>query len=148
MKINVGVRIAASPADVWYGIQDVESHTEWMRDAVAIRFLGDQKQGAGTRFVCDTKIGPFSLSDVMEVTEWSPGSRMGIRHTGLVTGEGAFTLVKVEADNTHHTYFQWEEKLHFPWRLGGPLTAAVAWPVLRAMWKGNLLRLKSQIENS
>ena len=160
MRIHVGVHIAASPADVWFAIQDVESHTEWMRDAVAIRFLGDQRQGAGTRFVCDTKIGPFSLSDVMEITEWSPGHRMGVRHAGLVAGEGAFTLVKVESSedegndseekvsSTPHTYFQWEEKLRFPWRLGGPITAAAAWPVLRSMWKGNLQRLKSQIENS
>lgn len=157
MKIQVGVRIAASPADVWFAIQDVESHTEWMRDAVAIRFLGHQRQGAGTRFVCDTKIGPFSLSDVMEITEWSPGQRMGVRHAGLVAGEGAFTLTKVESDkddsdakvaSTPHTYFQWEEKLRFPWRLGGPITAAAAWPVLRSMWKGNLQRLKAKIENS
>ena len=170
MKIHVGVHIAASPADVWYAIQDVESHTEWMRDAVAIRFLGHQRQGAGTRFVCDTKIGPFSLSDVMEITEWSPGQRMGVRHSGLVAGEGAFTLVKVECGedeggdsedgretaessdgkdaSTAHTYFQWEEKLRFPWRLGGPVTALAAWPVLRSMWKGNLLRLKARIENS
>lgn len=170
MKIQVGVRIAASPADVWFAIQDVESHTEWMRDAVAIRFLGHQRQGAGTRFVCDTKVGPFSLSDVMEITEWSPGQRMGVRHAGLVAGEGAFTLVKVEssedeendqkddseapenseakAATTSHTYFQWEEKLRFPWRLGGPITAAAAWPVLRSMWKGNLQRLKAKIENS
>ena len=176
MKIHVGVHIAASPADVWYAIQDVESHTEWMRDAVAIRFLGHQRQGAGTRFVCDTKIGPFSLSDVMEITEWSPGQRMGVRHSGLVAGEGAFTLVKVEGGedeggdsedgretaessdgkdaseakhaSTAHTYFQWEEKLRFPWRLGGPVTALAAWPVLRSMWKGNLLRLKARIENS
>ncbi len=172
MKIHVGVHIAASPADVWYAIQDVESHTEWMRDAVAIRFLGHQRQGAGTRFVCDTKIGPFSLSDVMEITEWSPGQRMGVRHSGLVAGEGAFTLVKVESGedeggdretagqgdeqdasttkdaSTAHTYFQWEEKLRFPWRLGGPVTALAAWPVLRSMWKGNLQRLKAKIENS
>lgn len=175
MKIHVGVHIAASPADVWYAIQDVESHTEWMRDAVAIRFLGHQRQGAGTRFVCDTKIGPFSLSDVMEITEWSPGQRMGVRHSGLVAGEGAFTLVKVECGedeggdsedgretaessdgkdaskakdaSTAHTYFQWEEKLRFPWRLGGPVTALAAWPVLRSMWKGNLLRLKTKIES-
>ena len=166
MKIHVGVHIAASPADVWYAIQDVESHTEWMRDAVAIRFLGHQRQGAGTRFVCDTKIGPFSLSDVMEITEWSPGQRMGVRHSGLVSGEGVFTLVKVEGGedeggdretagqgdekhaSTAHTYFQWEEKLRFPWRLGGPVTALAAWPVLRSMWKGNLKRLKTRIESS
>ena len=102
----------------------------------------------------------------MEITEWSPGQRMGVRHSGLVAGEGAFTLVKVEggedeggdretagqgdeqAASTAHTYFQWEEKLRFPWRLGGPVTALAAWPVLRSMWKGNLLRLKARIENS
>jgi hypothetical protein len=34
----------------------------------------------------------------------------------------------------------------FPWYLGGPLTALLAAPVLAAIWKRNLSRLKSQLE--
>jgi hypothetical protein len=40
----------------------------------------------------------------------------------------------------------WEEDLRFPWPLGGPLTAALAAPVLRRMWRKNLDALKRQIE--
>jgi len=43
----------------------------------------------------------------------------------------------------------WEETLVFPWWLGGPLGALVGGRiVLRAIWKGNLRRLKSLCENA
>ena len=45
-----------------------------------------RRSGVGTRFECDTKIGPITLTDVMEITEWKPGKAMGVRHTGLITG--------------------------------------------------------------
>ena len=44
---------------------------------------------------CDTVVGPVRLTDHMAITEWVPGEAMGVRHTGLVTGEGRFTLTPV-----------------------------------------------------
>ena len=84
----------ASPDAVWADVADIGSHVEWMADATAIRFLSAQTSGVGTTFECDTKVGPFKLTDVMEITEWAPGKVMGVRHTGLVTGTGRFTLKK------------------------------------------------------
>lgn len=130
--------IAAPPAEVWAAIEDVGSHVEWMADAEAIRFETDRTSGAGTRFECDTKVGPFRLTDHMEITEWSPGEAMGVRHTGLVTGEGRFTLRAVDGG----TEFAWREELRVPWWLGGGLGA----PVLRRIWQGNLARLKAKVE--
>ena len=60
----------AAPEEVWADVRDIESHVTWMQDAAAIRFLTDHREGAGTRFECDTKVGPFSLTDVMEITSW------------------------------------------------------------------------------
>ncbi len=56
---------------------------------------------------------------------------------------GAFAL---EALDPATTRFTWQERLAFPWYLGGPLTALLAAPVLAAIWKRNLRRLKSLLE--
>jgi hypothetical protein len=141
--VVVSTVIERSPADVWADVRHIDSHVDWMQDAAEIRFLTDHHEGPGTRFECDTKIGPFSLTDVMEITSWEDERRMGVRHVGLVEGTGEFTLIEVDADRTE---FRWEEDLKFPWYLGGPVGAFFARPVLRWVWKGNLKRLKARIE--
>lgn len=143
MRIDVTVRIDASPAAVWDFIQDISSHTQWMRDARSIEFLGHQTQGVGARFACRTKVGPLALDDVMEITEWSPGHKLGVRHTGLVSGEGTFLLDRLPDGSVD---FSWQERLRFPWRLGGVVGEVLAKPLLAAIWKGNLRRLKQLVE--
>jgi hypothetical protein len=135
--------IDARPAQVWRAVEDVGSHVEWMEDAVAIRFLSARRQGVGTTFECDTRVGPFTLVDVMEITQWRPRRAMGVRHRGVVTGEGRFTL---KARRGGRTRFTWEERLHFPWWMGGSLGAVVGGEVLRVIWKRNLRNLKRRIE--
>src|SRR3546814_2834648 len=108
--------LAAPPDAVWRDREDLATHSEWMADAVAIRFLTDQRSGVGTTFECDTKVGPIRLTDVMEITEWRPGKAMGVRHTGIVTGTGRFTLKKARGGRTQ---FTWKEKLVYPIWLGG-----------------------------
>ena len=137
-RIRVTTILDASPAEVWADVQDIGSHVEWMADATAIRFLGDQTSGTGTRFECDTKVGPITLTDVMEITEWVPGKVMGVRHSGVVTGTGRFTLKKASRGRTQ---FQWREKLVYPVWLGGPVGAFLSKPVLRWIWRRNLTRL-------
>ena len=121
---------------MWDDVRDLGSHVEWMADAEAIRFTSDACSGIGTTFDCDTKVGPFHLVDRMEVTEWVEGEVIGVRHVGLVTGTGRFTL----AAERGGTRFTWEESLAIPWWLGGP-AAAVA---LRLVWVRNLRRLRSR----
>ena len=141
--IRVAVEIDATPEQVWAALQQIERHVDWMHDAVAIRFTGEQTSGVGTEFLCDTKVGPFKLVDRMTITEWSANSAMGVRHIGVVTGEGRFTIAAVDT----RTHFAWEERLQFPWWLGGAAGAFVAGPfVLRPLWKRNLKALKRQIE--
>ncbi len=136
-RIRVEQPIAASPDEVWDDVADVSSHAEWMADAEKITFLSDQRSGAGTRMEVLTRVGPFSLTDVMEFTAWEPPVRMAVRHQGLVTGEGAFHL----SASPYGTLFVWDEELVFPWWLGGAVTAFFAAPVLKAIWRGNLRRL-------
>lgn len=143
--IHVAVEIDAPPSRVWEVIEPVERHVDWMHDAVAIRFETDQTRGVGTRFLCDTKVGPITLVDRMEITEWEPGLAMGVRHAGVVTGTGRFTLTPIDLDR--RTRFAWDEDLRFPWWMGGPVGAFVGGTlVLRAIWRRNLRALKQLVE--
>ncbi|CAB4620028.1 unannotated protein [freshwater metagenome] len=144
MSIRVSVDIAAPVQKVWDVVEPVERHIDWMADAVAIRFQTEQTRGTGTTFFCDTKVGPIKLVDVMTITAWEPGKVMGVKHTGVVTGTGEFTL---EAIDDAHTRFTWTESLTFPWWLGGPIGAFVGGQiVMKAIWRRNLRELKKLVE--
>jgi uncharacterized protein YndB with AHSA1/START domain len=140
-RIRVSTVLDATPAEVWDDLQRIATHPEWMADAVGLRFLGDQTAGVGTRFECATKVGPFRLTDQMEITEWVPGKVMGVRHTGLVTGTGRFTLRRLRGGRTR---FQWRERLRFPLWMGGPLGAWASKPILTRVWRRSLRNLQQR----
>ena len=143
--IEVSIEIDAPVDRVWQVVEPVERHVDWMHDAVAIRFQDEQTRGVGTRFTCDTKVGPIKLVDRMEITDWQPGRAMGVRHTGIVTGSGVFTLTPIDLDR--RTRFTWAEQLVFPWWLGGPLGAYVGGKlIMQAIWRRNLRHLRTIIE--
>ena len=153
-RVVVSVTINASPGRVWSDVRDIATHTTWMADAVAIRFLSSQREGIGTTFECDTKVGPLRLTDKMEVTEWVDERAMGIRHVGLVRGTGRFELAPTDwspggpsgGPGHGHTRFSWDETLVFPWWMAGRVGGVVGGVVLRQIWKRILRRLKQRIE--
>jgi hypothetical protein len=114
-----------------------------MADARRITFVSSHRRGVGTEFDCLTAIGPLRTTDRMVVTEWEPRRAMGIEHRGVVTGRGRFTLKRRRGGRTR---FRWEERLRFPWWIGGPVGALLGKPVLRAVWRRNLARLKQLAE--
>jgi hypothetical protein len=128
---------------VWEHVEDIASHVEWMADAEASRFTSPSTRGVGTTFDCDTKIGPFRLTDRMEITEWNPNSTMGVSHVGTVTGKGRFMLREV---GNARTEFMWEETLTFPRWMGGSIGARAGAPVMAQIWRRNLDRLKRRVE--
>ena len=145
--IRVATEIDATPTAVWEVVEPIERHVDWMADAVAIRFTGDSTRGVGTSFECDTKVGPITLTDVMTVTEWEPGRRMGVEHVGVVTGTGVFELEPI--DLGRRTRFTWTEDLRFPWYLGGRIGEIVGGrAVMKQIWKRNLRRLKAIVETA
>jgi len=153
--VTVSTELDASPAEVWALIEPIERHVDWMADAVAIRFETDQTRGEGTRFACDTKIGPIALTDHMEITRWIPAgdpaegagggrAEMGVRHSGWVTGEGLFVIEPL-ADGAR-SRFTWTESLELPWMLGGRLGAAIIGKlVLGPVWRRNLKALEGLV---
>jgi uncharacterized protein YndB with AHSA1/START domain len=143
--VKVHIDIDAPPERVWAALEDISTHVRWMADAETITFSSPQTSGVGTTFDCLTRIGPISLVDRMEVTEWTAGRRMGVRHVGVVTGTGAFTLSGRRRGRV--TRFSWRERLEFPWWMGGPVGAFAAKPVLGAVWRRNLRRLRDLVES-
>lgn len=145
-RVRVVVDIDAPPEQVWEHVEPIERHVDWMADAESITFESDQHRGVGTRFRCVTKVGPVRVVDEMEITEWRPPGAMGVRHHGVVTGSGTFTLTPI--DLGRRTRFAWDERLRFPWWLGGPLGAAAgAATVLPAIWRKNLSTLRRLVED-
>ncbi len=160
--VTVSIDLDATPAEVWALVEPVERHVDWMADAVSIRFETDQTRGVGTSFLCDTKVGPIRLTDRMEITEWVPADdagtigRMGVRHTGIVTGTGVFTIEPIAApgepiarpgSNPTRTRFTWSEQLDFPWYLGGRLGEIVGGKlVLGPIWRRNLKSLRRLVD--
>jgi carbon monoxide dehydrogenase subunit G len=137
-------RLIEAPLEtVWPALADLESHIRWMKDARSIEFVTEQRRGEGTRMRVETVVGPLRTMDVMEVTGWEEGRSIEVAHQGLVTGEGT---LEAEAVGTG-TVVSWEERLRFPWWLGGRVTAWLAKPVLAAIWRGNLRRLEESLRS-
>jgi uncharacterized protein YndB with AHSA1/START domain len=140
--VVVSVVIPASRQEVWNELARLESHVEWMADADAVEFLSDISAGAGTRMRVATSFGPLRTSDLMEVTEWEPPTRMAVEHQGLFTGTGEFVLEPAGEDRCT---VAWREDIRFPWFFGGPVGAWAARPVFRWVWRRNLRRLRDRI---
>ena len=143
IRIETAVEIAAPVTAVWDDIAQIEHHVEWMTDAERIDFVSESRRGRGTRIEVLTRIGPLRTTDVMEFTAWEPPHRMAIRHVGMVSGSGEFTLAE---SGPNRTLFTWSETLDFPLRFGGSLGALLARPILTAVWRRNLDRLARRFD--
>jgi len=142
-RIRVSKTIEAPKSVVWMELSSIERHVIWMKDAVRITFETDQRQGVGTTFRCLTRVGPFRTNDRMEITEWIEGRQITVHHSGLITGAGRFSL---RGELGLHCVVRWEERLEFPWWLGGSIVAAAAKPILKSIWTRNLDRLAELIQ--
>jgi hypothetical protein len=145
VNVQVCTTIDVPPQRLWARLERIEDHVEWMADARSIMFVSPQQRGVGTAFDCLTVVGPLRTTDRMVVTEWAPHEAMGIEHRGVVTGRGRFVLLPLGTDRT---YFCWDERLQFPWWMGGAAGGVLGKPVLRAIWRRNLARLKQLAETS
>ena len=114
-----------------------------MSDAESIKFLGQQKEGVGTKILVLTKIGPIKLNDLMTFTKWEKNAEIEVEHEGIVTGKGSFLL---EALENKTTKFSWRETLKFPIILGGVIGEIVGSYILERIWKKNITNLKKIIE--
>ena len=122
MEIRVVIDLPATPSEVWTYLRDVTKHSEWMTDALSVEITSETTEGPGLTFDCLTAVGPFRLRDRMEVVEWDPESVMGVKHSGIVTGTGRFTLSAFSGG----TRFSWHESIELPLRFAGKLGEPLA----------------------
>lgn len=141
MSIVVSVVVEAPIHTVWDDLARLETHPEWMADAADLDFVSERRSGPGTEILVETRLGPLRTRDRMTFTEWVAPERMAVEHRGVVSGSGAFTLESIDPGMTR---FTWEERLRFPWFLGGPVGAYLARPLLRAVWRRNLARFAAR----
>lgn len=139
--IAVSIGIEHDIHTVWQQLADLASHGEWMIDAERIDSVGTQREGVGTTMKVLTRVGPFRTTDLMVVSQWDEPSLMSVVHEGLVVGEGDFRLTS----SVTGTRLDWEEHLTFPARLGGRVGEAIAAPILRRIWAGNLARFAASV---
>jgi polyketide cyclase/dehydrase/lipid transport protein len=142
-RVKVSTVIDVPPSRVWDDVRDLSSHVEWMDDALGIHFTSLKTSGVGAAYDCDTAVGPFHLTDRIEVTDWQEGRRIGIRHRGMVRGTGHFTIRRASRGRTR---FTWEEHLSFPWWLGGGLGSLIGGRFLKRVWRRNLANLRDRLE--
>ena len=115
---------------------------QWLCLASVLTVTGSNSHSLSSASIEDlTKVGPLRLNDTMVVTEWAEKEAIGVRHTGLVTGEGRFTLAPAGTDRTE---FCWTEELQFPWWMGGILGDIVGARILELVWRRNLKTLRAQ----
>ena len=79
----------------------------------------------------------------MEITSWVPDRAMGVRHVGMVTGTGEFTLTDAPGGRTR---FTWEERCA---SRGGWAARSAPWSAARCcklIWARNLKGLKAIVE--
>ena len=142
-RILVTRLLPRSREAAWKALSDIASHVRWMEDAVALEFRSDRRSGIGTAMDVETRVGPFRTTDRMEVTGWVEGRSIEVVHTGLVTGRGTLSLTTKEDG----TLITWDEELQFPWWLGGAITAWLARPVLRRIWRRNLANFEATLSS-
>jgi len=142
-RIEVSTIIDKPIEVVWDEVKIMKNHINWMQDAAKIDFLSENEAGIDTKMKVLTKVGPFTLNDIITVTTWEEMNSIGVVHEGIVTGEGTFYLSKND-DNS--TKFQWIENLKAPYYLGGPFAEFFGGFVLKIIWKKNLKNLKNILE--
>ena len=130
-RIEVSTIIYKPIEVVWDEVKIMKNHVNWMQDAAKIDFLSENEAGIDTKMKVLTKVGPFTLNDIITVTTWEEMNSIGVVHDGIVTGEGAFYLSKND-DNS--TKFQWIEDLISAYFLGGPIADFLGGFVLKIMW--------------
>ena len=107
-----------------------------MADARSIEFETEQRRGVGTRFVCDTRVGPLRIDDTLTVTEWDP-PHDGDPSRRRRSGTGVFTST---ADRPGAHRADLDRGAALPVVVGGRRRRVRRAAVLRRIWAGNLER--------
>ena len=88
-SIATSVEIARSPEEVFAYITDVSRHPEWQAGLVSAALQTDGPLGVGSRAVHKRKLGPVTLAQTSEITEFDPPRLVAFRELdGPIRAQG------------------------------------------------------------
>ena len=142
VPIRSRVEIDAPIGQVWARIADVERQPDWMTDLRSVRVTTLGPIGVGTRAEGRVRILGLSVDDPVEIVEFEPPHRYGIRHLGRFAGGGRIALDTL--DGGRRTRVEWAETLVPP--VLPNLGSLVQAPILGRVFQADLERLKALVE--
>lgn len=138
---KMAIAIDAPIEAVWELVADIERQPLWMHDMKSVRILTPGRVGSGTRGEADVRIFMVGVVDTIEIDQYDPPVRFGIRHVGAFTGSGRIALEGLDA---RRTLVRWDEQLVPP--LFPNLGQLIMKPILGASFQADLERLKEMVE--
>ncbi|MPZ23177.1 MAG: hypothetical protein GEU28_06455 [Dehalococcoidia bacterium] len=142
--IGLTVMIKARPEDVWAVVADLPSQPRWMTDALVVSVEAEGPYGVGTRARVPTRIAGITVNDVIEITHWDPPRLLGIRHSGLFSGQGSISIEPAGAGSR----LELNEDLRPPLGVLGMAAFRIGRPLIRRQFAANLGRLKRLVEGA
>ncbi|WP_433327645.1 SRPBCC family protein [Spirillospora sp. CA-294931] len=114
--------------------------TDWPRHADWMPFTSARGgHEVGAELEAWTGVGPVGFLDTMVITEWTPGRRVAVRHTGkVVRGEAFFQVTPLPDGGSR---ILWAERVDLPLGVLGRAGWLAAGPVVRAFMGLGLRRL-------
>jgi carbon monoxide dehydrogenase subunit G len=139
-----GVRVDATPQQVWDVVTDWERQGEWI-PLTRVWRTGGSPGDVGETITARTGVGPLAFDDTMTVLEVEPPLRCRVAHTGrVVRGTGEFRLTALP-DGTR---LVWWEEVEVPGGRLAPLLWRLASPFVRVGFALALRRLAHLVERS
>ncbi len=103
-QITASVRLPLASASAFDSVMDWQDQAAWILFTWVV--AGQQSSNVGDVIVARSGFGRLGFTDTMQITEWLPGTRCVVRHTGkFVRGIGVFELFTTE----NGCVFVWSE---------------------------------------
>jgi hypothetical protein len=139
VAVHASVDVPATAEQVWRVLVDWPRHREWVPFTTA-----EGGAAPGESIEARTGIGPVGLLDTMVIEDWSPPTRVTVRHTGRpIRGEGRFDLLDLPGGSCRVT---WAELIELPLGPAGRVGWIAVGPFVRLMLFASLRRLASMFE--
>jgi hypothetical protein len=134
VAIHADAESSAGADRVFEILTDWPRHAEWMPFTSA-----EGGHEVGAELVGWTGAGPVGVRDTMMITQWRPGRKVAVRHTGpIVRGEAFFEVTPLPDGGCR---VRWAECLDLPLGALGRIGWLAAGPMIGAFMRLGLRRL-------
>lgn len=143
VEITLSITIGRSTAAVWPYLVDWERLDRWMEEISDIRVSTPHREGVGVEAEATVRIAGISTRDRIRVTRWEPPHVLEIAHLGWVRGRG---LMELFPQAERSSRLRWTETLIPPWGAVGALGMRASLPLMRRVFRRDLVRLQDLVE--